>query len=54
MPRRLLDPRRHRGKPSAEEESLELYQPVIPDELRMVISHGYTVRRAVTLSFHID
>jgi hypothetical protein len=41
--RRLLDPRRPKRKPTSEEqeEMLIQYDPVIPDEPKLVISHQY-------------
>ncbi|KAH7107261.1 hypothetical protein BKA62DRAFT_682862 [Auriculariales sp. MPI-PUGE-AT-0066] len=43
--RRLLDPRRKLGKPSAadQEEGLVPYEPLLPEDPRMVISHNYQV-----------
>ncbi|KAF8577387.1 DUF1620-domain-containing protein [Ramaria rubella] len=53
FPRRLFDPRRPKGKPTAEEQEewLLQYDPVIPDDPRRVISHNYNVagiRKIVT------
>ncbi|KAI8996246.1 DUF1620-domain-containing protein [Trametes punicea] len=53
FPRRFLDPRRPKHKPTAEEmeEWLIQYDPVIPDDPKRVISHKYQVaktRRIVT------
>lgn len=46
FPRRLLDPRRPKQKPTAEEqeEMLFQYDPLIPDDPRRVLSHTYEVR----------
>ncbi|KAF8625878.1 hypothetical protein AX15_005151 [Amanita polypyramis BW_CC] len=43
IPRRLLDPRRPKRKPNAEEqeEMLIEYDPVVPDEPKQVVSHNY-------------
>jgi hypothetical protein len=43
IPRRLLDPRRPTGKPTAveQEEWLIQYDPVLSDDPRRVISHNY-------------
>ena len=52
IPRRLLDPRRPKRKPTNEEaeEMLVQYDPVLPDDGRLVLSHYYEVRlRRVTL-----
>ncbi|KAF8508073.1 DUF1620-domain-containing protein [Gautieria morchelliformis] len=45
VPRRFLDPRRPKTKPTAEEQEewLIQYDPVIPDDPRRVISHNYRV-----------
>ncbi|EIW74996.1 DUF1620-domain-containing protein [Coniophora puteana RWD-64-598 SS2] len=53
IPRRLLDPRRPHHKPTAEEieEMLVQYDPVLPDDPRLVLSHNYevaNVRQIVT------
>jgi ER membrane protein complex subunit 1, C-terminal len=44
--RRLLDPRRHRNKPSAAdaEELLTPYDPVVGDDPRHVLSHNSEVQ----------
>lgn len=43
FPRRLLDPRRTKGKPTAEqaEEWLTQYDPLLPDDPKRVLSHHY-------------
>lgn len=45
VPRRFLDPRRPKQKPTAEEmeEWLIQYDPVIPDDPKRVLSHNYQV-----------
>lgn len=45
FPRRILDPRRPKHKPTAEEQEEQLFQydPVIPDDPRRVLSHNYEV-----------
>ncbi|KDQ54694.1 hypothetical protein JAAARDRAFT_182191 [Jaapia argillacea MUCL 33604] len=45
IPRRLLDPRRPKQKPTAAEmeEMLIPYDPLIPDEPKRVLSHNYQV-----------
>ncbi len=46
IPRRVLDPRRTKNKPSAaeaEEEWLSPYDPVVPDDPKRTISHKYDV-----------
>ncbi|KAF8512945.1 DUF1620-domain-containing protein [Hysterangium stoloniferum] len=45
IPRRLLDPRRPKGKPTVgeQEEWLIQYDPVLPDDPHRVISHNYKV-----------
>ena len=45
IPRRLLDPRRPKGDPTAQqqEEMLIKYDPVLPADPRLVISHRYEV-----------
>ncbi|TFK18337.1 DUF1620-domain-containing protein [Coprinopsis marcescibilis] len=53
FPRRYLNPRRTRGKPTAEEqeEGLIVYDPLIPDDPKRVLSHDYQVagiKRIVT------
>ncbi|THH17682.1 hypothetical protein EW146_g3182 [Bondarzewia mesenterica] len=53
FPRRMLDPRRPKQKPTSEEqeEFLFQYDPVIPDDSRRVLSHNYEVaniRRILT------
>ncbi|KAH9886661.1 DUF1620-domain-containing protein [Cubamyces lactineus] len=53
FPRRFLDPRRPKQKPTAQEmeEWLVQYDPVIPDDPKRVLSHHYQVaktRRIVT------
>ncbi|RPD68393.1 DUF1620-domain-containing protein [Lentinus tigrinus ALCF2SS1-7] len=53
FPRRFLDPRRPRQKPTAEEaeEWLIQYDPVLPDDPKRVLSHNYQVaktRRIIT------
>lgn len=42
FPRRLLDPRRPKSKPTAQqqEEMLIQYDPLLPDDPRRVVSHG--------------
>ena len=49
VPRRFLDPRRPKHKPTAQEleEWLIQYDPVVPDDTRRVISHNYKVRVVV-------
>lgn len=46
FPRRLLDPRRHKEKPSAAdaEEQLIPYEPLVGDDHRRVLSHDSEVR----------
>lgn len=46
VPRRLLNPRRPKRKPTSEEaeEMLLQYDPVLPDDGRLVLSHYYEVR----------
>lgn len=46
IPRRLLNPRRPKRKPTNEEveEMLVQYDPVLPDDGRLVLSHYYEVR----------
>ncbi|OAX35578.1 DUF1620-domain-containing protein [Rhizopogon vinicolor AM-OR11-026] len=53
IPRRLLNPRRPKQKPTSEEqeEMLVQYDAVLPDDARLVLSHNYevaNVRRIVT------
>ncbi|KAG1790453.1 uncharacterized protein HD556DRAFT_1392090 [Suillus plorans] len=53
IPRRLLNPRRPKHKPTSEEqeEMLVQYDAVLPDDARLVLSHNYevaNVRRIVT------
>ncbi|KAG2143699.1 hypothetical protein DEU56DRAFT_884358 [Suillus clintonianus] len=53
IPRRLLNPRRPKRKPTSEEqeEMLVQYDAVLPDDARLVLSHNYevaNVRRIVT------
>ncbi|KAG1717915.1 hypothetical protein EDB19DRAFT_1073560 [Suillus lakei] len=53
IPRRLLNPRRPKSKPTSEEqeEMLVQYDAVLPDDARLVLSHNYEVakvRRIVT------
>ncbi|KAG1717496.1 hypothetical protein EDB19DRAFT_1814298 [Suillus lakei] len=53
IPRRLLNPRRPKSKPTSEEqeEMLVQYDAVLPDDARLVLSHSYEVakvRRIVT------
>ncbi|RDX49601.1 DUF1620-domain-containing protein [Lentinus brumalis] len=53
FPRRFLDPRRPKQKPTAEEaeEWLIQYDPVLPDDPKRVLSHNYQVaktRRIIT------
>ncbi|KAI0369552.1 DUF1620-domain-containing protein [Pilatotrama ljubarskyi] len=53
FPRRFLDPRRPKQKPTAEEmeEWLIQYDPVIPDDPKRILSHNYQVaktRRIIT------
>ncbi|KAN0080356.1 Protein of unknown function (DUF1620) domain containing protein [Tylopilus felleus] len=45
IPRRLLNPRRPKRKPTSEEteEMLVQYDPVLPDDGRLVLSHHYEV-----------
>lgn len=45
IPRRLLDPRRPKRKPTSQEveEMLVQYDPVIPEDGRLVLSHYYEV-----------
>lgn len=52
LPRRFLDPRRPKQKPTAEEaeEMLFQYDPLIPDDPRRVLSHTYEARRFIHLS----
>lgn len=46
FPRILLNPRRTRDKPTAEEQEewLVQYDPVLPDDTHRVLSHNYRVR----------
>ncbi|EIN05678.1 DUF1620-domain-containing protein [Punctularia strigosozonata HHB-11173 SS5] len=53
FPRRLLDPRRPKRKPTVEEQEewLIQYDPLLPDDPRRVLSHNYDVekvRRIIT------
>jgi len=53
LPRRLLDPRRTKGKPTAQEaeEMLIQYEPNLPVDPRLIISHKYevaNVRKIIT------
>lgn len=50
-PRRLLDPRRPRGKPSASdaEEGLIPYDALLPDDPRRTVSHKYQVLEVKSL-----
>ena len=45
IPRRLLDPRRPKQKPTAAEteERLIMYEPVLPEDPKLVVSHNYYV-----------
>jgi hypothetical protein len=45
IPRRLLNPRRPKHKPTSEEqeEMLLQYDAVLPDDARLVLSHNYEV-----------
>lgn len=45
FPRRILDPRRPKRKPTSEEQEEWLFQydPVIPDDPKRVLSHSYQV-----------
>ena len=49
FPRRFLDPRRPKHKPTAEEseEWLIQYDAVLPDDPKRVLSHQYQVRPSV-------
>ena len=53
IPRRLLDPRRPKTDPTAQEqeEMLIKYDPVLPADPRLVISHRYEVRVLSSLYF---
>ncbi len=53
VPRRFLDPRRPKQKPTTEEmeEWLVQYDPVIPDDPKRVLSHNYQVGRLYTLLY---
>ena len=57
FPRRLLDPRRHKEKPSAAdaEEQLIPYEPLVGDDHRRVLSHDSEVRAlsGVFLAFRL-
>jgi hypothetical protein len=46
LARRMLDPRRPKRKLTAEEaeEGMLVYDAVLPDDPRRVVSHGYSVR----------
>lgn len=48
IPRRLLNPRRPKYKPTSEEqeEMLVQYDAVLPDDARLVLSHNYEVANA--------
>ena len=52
FPRLLLNPRRTKDKPTAEEQEewLVQYDPVLPDDARRVLSHHYHVC-LMTLAF---
>ncbi|TDL26922.1 DUF1620-domain-containing protein [Rickenella mellea] len=47
IPRRVLDPRRPKRKPTAEEQEewLFQYEPLLPDDPRRVVSHNYRVAK---------
>lgn len=49
IPRRLLNPRRPKRKPTSEEaeEMLVQYDPVLPEDGRLVLSHYYEVRLGI-------
>lgn len=53
IPRRVLDPRRPKTDPTAQqqEEMLIKYDPVVPADPRLVISHRYEVRVELSLLF---
>lgn len=52
IPRRVLDPRRPKGKPTSadKEEMLLPYDSVVPIDSKRVISHTYPVRIASSLT----
>jgi len=53
FPRLLLNPRRTKDKPTAEEQEewLVQYDPVLPDDTYRVLSHNYHVRGLSVLPF---
>lgn len=56
FPRLLLNPRRTRDKPTAEEQEewLVQYDPVLPDDTYRVLSHNYQVRNLSVQRFEDD
>jgi hypothetical protein len=56
FPRLLLNPRRTKDKPTAEEQEewLVQYDPMLPDDTHRVLSHNYHVRYLSLNLFKLD